>query len=55
MWDPYRELVERYPDMLPESVLIRSEIATNPMSDLGIPAGAAFGIRTRGLRITSTV
>ena len=30
MWDSYRELVERYRDLLPESVLIRSEIATNP-------------------------
>ncbi|MFE2321979.1 AAA family ATPase [Streptomyces sp. NPDC059441] len=30
MWDSYRELVERYRHMLPESVLIRSEIATNP-------------------------
>ncbi|MFC8260706.1 ATP-binding protein [Streptomyces sp. NPDC057291] len=30
MWDPYLELVNRYREMLPEGLLIRSEVVSNP-------------------------
>ncbi|MFC1402162.1 MULTISPECIES: AAA family ATPase [Streptacidiphilus] len=30
MWDPYLELVDRYRDLLPEGLLVRSEVVSNP-------------------------